>query len=248
MQTEDLLKEAAEIFGSCIDLLADSSAGSPPDHQVHIQMSISSDQAAPKWQGDESYTLSIQTHNAVTWVHVVAGNFFGARHGLETLSQLIAWDDLIGHYLIMTDATIGDSPAFPHRGLLIDTSRNYVNVATIKRIIDAMAYDKLNVLHWHLTDTHSFPFISQREPLLAIYGAYSPSQVYDLRSVPLLCRGIFWRQNHSMYRNSNSIRVKNVKLCTLIIQLMLYLRSKFGIDSINCFRDKNCFVTFEFIR
>ena len=28
MQTEDLLKEAAEIFGSCIDLLADSSAGS----------------------------------------------------------------------------------------------------------------------------------------------------------------------------------------------------------------------------
>ena len=38
-----------------------------------------------------------------------------------------------------------DRPAFRHRGLLIDTSRNYINVPTIKSIISGMSYDKLNV-------------------------------------------------------------------------------------------------------
>ena len=49
-----------------------------------------------------------------------------------------------------------------------------------------MSYNKLNTFHWHLTDTQSFPFISSREPRLALYGAYSPGQVYrpeDIRDI-----------------------------------------------------------------
>ena len=72
-----------------------------------------------------------------------------------------------------------DRPAFRHRGLLIDTSRNYINVPTIKSIISGMSYDKLNVFHWHLTDTHSFPLVSGRLPQLAQLGAYSPQKVYS---------------------------------------------------------------------
>ena len=41
-----------------------------------------------------------------------------------------------------------------------------------------MSHNKLNVFHWHLTDTHSFPFVSKREPMLTMYGAYSPSHIY----------------------------------------------------------------------
>ena len=48
----------------------------------------------------------------------------------------------------------------------------------MKRIIDGLSYNKMNVLHWHLTDTQSFPFVSTREPLMSIYGAYTPQQVY----------------------------------------------------------------------
>lgn len=32
---------------------------------------------------------------------------------------------------------------------MIDTGRNYLTVTTIKMALDAMAYTKLNVLHWH---------------------------------------------------------------------------------------------------
>ena len=49
-----------------------------------------------------------------------------------------------------------------------------------------MSYDKLNVFHWHLTDTQSFPFVSNREPRMAMYGAYSSSKVYrpeDIRDI-----------------------------------------------------------------
>ena len=40
---------------------------------------------------------------------------------------------------------------------MIDTSRHFLDVATIKRILDAMLYMKLNILHWHIIDEDSFP-------------------------------------------------------------------------------------------
>jgi N-acetyl-beta-hexosaminidase len=51
---------------------------------------------------------------------------------------------------------VEDSPAYSHRGLLIDTSRNFITVPTIKQIISAMSYDKLNVFHWHITGNFSY--------------------------------------------------------------------------------------------
>ena len=46
----------------------------------------------------------------------------------------------------------------------------------------------MNVLHWHITDSYSFPFVSTREPLMAIYGAYSPKQVYRPQEIQDLVR------------------------------------------------------------
>ena len=39
-----------------------------------------------------------------------------------------------------------------------------------------MSYNKLNILHWHITDTHSFPLQLESMPELAKYGAYSSSK------------------------------------------------------------------------
>lgn len=136
---------------------------------------------------NESYELYISERQpAQIDAVIIAPEFFGARHALETLNQLITYDDATDSLVIMRNANITDSPAFPFRSLSLDTSRNYFSVESIKRTIDGMAASKLNTFHWHITDTHSFPFQSETYPKLSQYGAYTPNQIYtpeDIKSV-----------------------------------------------------------------
>ncbi|GAB4836057.1 Beta-hexosaminidase 3 [Ancistrocladus abbreviatus] len=70
-------------------------------------------------------------------------------------------------------------PRLPYRGLLIDTSRHYLPLPVIKSVIDSMVYAKLNVLHWHIVDTQSFPLEIPSYPKLW-NGAYSTSERYTI--------------------------------------------------------------------
>jgi len=36
---------------------------------------------------------------------------------------------------------------------MIDTGRHFLTKKVIKRIIDGMSFSKLNVLHWHISDS-----------------------------------------------------------------------------------------------
>ncbi|XP_045139220.1 chitooligosaccharidolytic beta-N-acetylglucosaminidase-like isoform X2 [Portunus trituberculatus] len=126
----------------------------------------------------EAYTLSITTKDLTTRPVILATDFFGARHALETLSQLVVSDEDTGLLKIVQTAGVTDAPAFAYRGLLVDTSRNFVTVAALRRTVDAMAASKLNTLHWHITDSHAFPLALHALPNMAYYGAYSARQVY----------------------------------------------------------------------
>ena len=46
-----------------------------------------------------------------------------------------------------------------------------------------MSYSKMNVLHWHIVDDQSFPFVSNSLPLLAQKGAFSPALTYTAEDV-----------------------------------------------------------------
>jgi hexosaminidase len=86
-------------------------------------------------------------------------------------------------FQILTTIDITDGPVFKHRGLSLDTSRNFFSVEAIKRTIDAMAMTKLNVLHWHITDTHSFPMELKSHPEFTQLGAYSPYKIYTAQNI-----------------------------------------------------------------
>ena len=136
---------------------------------------------------DESYTLTVGADAAV---QITAPAVWGAMHALETLSQLVVWGgEGAGYQLANAPWSIVDEPRFPHRGLLIDSARHFLSVATIKRQIDAASYSKLNTIHWHVTDAESMPFVSTAFPSLAAKGVfapgdprfvYSPTQVADI--------------------------------------------------------------------
>jgi hexosaminidase len=65
-----------------------------------------------------------------------------------------------------------------YRGLLIDTGRNFIPLKNLRKMVDAMAFNKLNMFHWHLSDSNSFPFASKRVPQVTAYGTYSSKKVY----------------------------------------------------------------------
>ncbi|KAI8143947.1 glycoside hydrolase superfamily [Fennellomyces sp. T-0311] len=143
-----------------------------------LDISVQDNSAKLDFGIDESYTLEIPadggkaTLNAATWV--------GALRGLETFSQLVVEEDgkLVAHTV-----SIKDSPSYPHRGMMLDSSRNFLPVKDILRTLDAMSYNKLNVLHWHATDAQSWPLVSESHPELTNKGAYSAKDIYTPRDV-----------------------------------------------------------------
>lgn len=90
-------------------------------------------------------------------VKITGYTIFGVRHGLETLNQLITDNVCEPGLLLANSVRIEDRPIYRHRGVLLDTARNFLPVSVIKRTIAGAAASKLNVFHWHITDTQSFP-------------------------------------------------------------------------------------------
>lgn len=99
--------------------------------------------------------------------------------GLETFSQLV-WGD---PPRIAAGVFVSDAPIFAHRGVLLDTSRNFYEVEDILRLIGAMSWNKMNVFHWHITDSQSFPIVLPSEPDLAKKGSYGAEMEYSVEDV-----------------------------------------------------------------
>jgi len=130
---------------------------------------------------DESYTLAVGQVPGEAWL--ISTTPWGILHGLETFSQLVErangvnginGDNGDSNTLKIEGVSILDFPRFKYRGVMIDTSRHFIPVNILKQNLDAMAYNKFNVFHWHLVDDPSFPMESRVFPQLHLRGAFNP--------------------------------------------------------------------------
>ncbi|OMJ20087.1 Beta-hexosaminidase 2 [Smittium culicis] len=141
---------------------------------TNVTISVANDDITLGLDTDESYDLVVNDNGTAK---INAVTVYGALRGLETFSQIIV--DNHGKKIIKnTPISIKDFPSFKYRGLLLDTARNYYSIDSIKRVIDGLSYTKMNVLHWHIVDSQSWPVESKFLPELYKKGAYSAEMVY----------------------------------------------------------------------
>ncbi|KAF4756465.1 hypothetical protein FOZ63_026641, partial [Perkinsus olseni] len=101
---------------------------------------------------DEAYELACTPQLCHLKFSTISGFFYGMLTAFQ-ISHNHA-DGLTS--IINTGFNITDYPSFPHRGMLIDTGRRYLPVDLIKKNLRTMAWVKMNVLHWHISDDISF--------------------------------------------------------------------------------------------
>ena len=115
--------------------------------------------------GLEAYALEVTPHRITVTAGTAAGLFYGA----VSLWQLLPPGAATGRIPVQS---IRDTPAYPWRGLMLDSVRHFQSPAFIRSMIDWMAWHKLNVLQWHLTDDQGWRLEIQRYPRLTSVGAW----------------------------------------------------------------------------
>ena len=119
------------------------------------------DKSLPK----EGYRISITAGGIAVASADEAGRFYAE----QTLRQLgEAKDGKLAYPCV----EISDSPNYGWRGALLDEGRHFFGKETVKSMIDLMAYHKLNVLHWHLTEDQGWRIDIPGMPELVQYGSW----------------------------------------------------------------------------
>ncbi|KAK7084802.1 hypothetical protein SK128_004139 [Halocaridina rubra] len=129
---------------------------------------------------DEQYSLKIDTPDDPGKGTLISESIWGMLRGLESFSQLLIPD---GSAYTINSTQITDYPRFRHRGLLIDSARHYLPKSKLLETVDLLGMNKFNVLHWHIVDDQSFPFVSTQFPNLSGKGAYSQERLYDAQDI-----------------------------------------------------------------
>jgi len=95
----------------------------------------------------------------------------GRQYGLTTLAQLLhgARTDS-SKFCFPASGSISDRPRYGWRGCHLDVSRQFYPTADVMRLIDVLAWFKLNIFHWHLTDDEAWRLEIKAYPTLTTLG------------------------------------------------------------------------------
>ncbi|KAL4256946.1 Beta-hexosaminidase [Pleurotus pulmonarius] len=142
--------------------------------------SISEEAVADVVSRSEGYVLHVPSDGSAAVLS--ANSTLGLFRGLSTFEQL--WYDSDGTtYALGAPIDITDSPAYPYRGFMLDTARNFFPLSDIKRTLDAMSWVKINTFHWHVVDSQSFPLVVPGFKELSDKGSHGPASVYTPNDV-----------------------------------------------------------------
>ncbi|WP_265594151.1 family 20 glycosylhydrolase [Haloferula sp. BvORR071] len=130
-----------------------------------------------------AYRLEVSSQ-AIT---VTSADGSGMIHAAETMRQLLRSEE---GRVALPCVGIADWPAFPVRGFMLDSGRNYQSPELLKEQIEVMARYKLNVFHFHFTDNPGWRLESKVHPEVTAASAMTrqPGKYYTHREFRELLR------------------------------------------------------------
>ncbi|MBK9592135.1 MAG: beta-N-acetylhexosaminidase [Crocinitomicaceae bacterium] len=169
---EDLINE-----GDYFNKLIDSSSSfqltkvlKSQSNKSEIELKIVNDFPAELQHG-EAYRLIISPEK----LQITALTSTGIMRGIQTVRQLFipafhSGEKRQAWYLPCLK--IEDKPAFEHRGLMLDVCRHFFEKEVIFEYLDLMAFYKMNILHFHLTEDQGWRIQIDKYPLLNTISSY----------------------------------------------------------------------------
>ncbi|MDK4732396.1 family 20 glycosylhydrolase [Rhizobium sp. CNPSo 3490] len=137
-----------------------------------------------------AYEIRFTAHEVV----LSSADAAGRHYGLISLAQIMHGARANREsFRFPNFGTIADQPRYDWRGCHLDVARQFFPVADVMRLIDILAWNKLNIFHWHLTDDETWRLEIKAYPQLTKIGALrGPDEVL----VPQLGDGAEPRSGH----------------------------------------------------
>jgi hexosaminidase len=139
----------------------------------------------PTARDDEAYTLEVSAERAVVRARHPAGLFYGA----QTLAQLAGSRPIAGGVggvgatssgtHLVPCGRIEDAPAYRVRAMHLDVARHFFSKEVVERFVDLLAFYRINVFHWHLTDDQGFRLAIGSHPELTQIGGHRVEDGHD---------------------------------------------------------------------
>lgn len=121
----------------------------------------------------EAYRLEINGDRIIIEGSDAAGVFYGIQTLLQMMpSQVYGQTGMELTRYGLDAVVVEDAPRYSYRGAMLDVSRTFYDTEQVLRLLDWMAYHKLNRFHWHLADDNGWRIEIRKYPQLTEKGAW----------------------------------------------------------------------------
>ncbi|RKE83510.1 family 20 glycosylhydrolase [Rhizobium sp. AG855] len=117
--------------------------------------------------GASAYQLAF----AADGITLAYGDVAGLQYALTLLAQMLhGARTQPGTFRFPVSGSIADQPRYDWRGCHLDVSRQFYPVSDVKRLIDILAWFRMNTFHWHLSDDEAWRLEIRAFPQLTTIG------------------------------------------------------------------------------
>jgi len=127
---------------------------------------------------DQVYSLEADPEKGVI---ITGRNAAGVFYGIQTLLASLPVEvfEKPSFRIELEAVSILDAPEFAYRGMHLDLARDFIRKESILKLIDIMAFYKMNRLQLHLTDDEGWRLEIEELPDLTSLGAYRGHTLND---------------------------------------------------------------------